>query len=157
MCTCLSSCQKGTAPNAPATIARLLKIGALQTPPNGVLLGKVTNPGGGFGFAASVASIELIYAVPGTVATVGDYYHEHFRGDPIYVENNLSGCNLPTCEQLLGCRPAPAPVTMDSYEVTISAGAPNFTAAGIAPITLPPPPAGHPTYVVIDANGGSAG
>jgi len=154
---CLSSCQKGSAPDAPATIARLLQLGALQTPPDGVLLGKVTNLGGGFGFGESVASVELIYAVPGAVTAVGDYYQKQFASDQLSVENTLDYCSPPTCEQLLGFRPAPGPATIDSYGITISTGAPNFTVAGIAPITLPIPPTGHGTSVVIDASGGSAG
>jgi len=154
---CLGGCQKGTAPDAPATIARLLNLGALQTPPDGVLLGKVTNPGGGFGFAESVASVELIYAVTGTVTAVGDYYQKRFADDRLSVEDTFDYCSLPTCEVITGFRPAPGPATIDSYDITISAGAPNFTQVGPISATLAPTPPGHTTYVVIEASGGSAG
>lgn len=154
---CLSGCQKGTAPDAPVTIARLLTIGALQTPPGGVLLAKVINQGGGFGFGESVASVEIIYAVSDSVTATGNYYQERFRADPINVDDYLNGCNLPTCEQLSGYRPAPTPATIDSYQITISAGAPNFTEVGPFAATLAPTPPGDTTYIVIEASGGTAG
>lgn len=155
--TCLSGCQKGTAPDAPATIARLLQLDALQTPPGGVLLDKVINPGGGFGFGESVASVELVYAVTGTVTTVGDYYQKHFARDVFSVHDDLSYCSLPTCENILGSPPSPDPNAPDAYDITISADAPNFTQVGSFSATLPPTPPGHATYVVIEASGGSAG
>jgi len=154
---CLGSCQKGTAPDAPATIARLLKLAALQTPPNGVLLGKVTNPGGGFGFGASLASVELICALPGTVTAEGNYYQKRFASEVFSVQDTLDYCNLPTCELILGSPSAPGTNRPDTYDITISAGAPNFTQVGPISTALASAPPDHNTYVVIEASGGSAG